>query len=113
MEWNNQTENWNQQNINKDNNIKNQWNKELVLWKIQQDRQSLAKLNERWRENIQINKIGNKKGDITSDTEDIQRIIRSHFTSLYSKKLENLKKKDNFLNRYHLPKLNLSEKHIQ
>ena len=38
--------------------------------------------------------------------EEIQRIIRSYFENLYSTKLENLKEMDNFLNKYHLPKLN-------
>ncbi|EGV97538.1 Retrovirus-related Pol polyprotein LINE-1 [Cricetulus griseus] len=52
-----------------------------------------------------INKIRNEKGDTTSDTEEIQRIIRSYFENLYSTKFENLKKMDNFLDRYHLPKL--------
>ena len=38
--------------------------------------------------------------------EEIQRIIRSYFENLYSTKLENLKEMDNFLDKYHLPKLN-------
>ena len=38
--------------------------------------------------------------------EEIQRIIRSYFKNLYCTKLENLKEMDNFLNKYHLPKLN-------
>jgi hypothetical protein len=42
------------------------------------------------RESTQINKIRNVKGDITSETEEIQRIIRSYYKSLYSTKLENL-----------------------
>jgi hypothetical protein len=44
-------------------------------------------------------------GDITTDPEEIKRIIRSYFKSLYSTKLENLNEMDNFLDRYHLPKL--------
>ena len=38
--------------------------------------------------------------------EEIQGIIRSYFVNLYSTKLENLKEMDNFLDKYHLPKLN-------
>jgi hypothetical protein len=38
----------------------------------------LAKLTRRQRENFQINKIRNEKRDMTTDTEDIQRIIRSY-----------------------------------
>ena len=44
--------------------------------------------------------------DIATDMEEIQRIIRSYFKNLYSTKLENLKEMDNFLDKYHLPKLN-------
>jgi hypothetical protein len=40
-----------------------------------------------------------------TDTEEIERIIRSYFKSLYSTKLEYLNQIDNFLERYHLPKL--------
>jgi UDP-glucose 4-epimerase len=50
------------------------------LRKINNTDRPLAKLTKRQRENIKINKIKNEKGDIT-DTEEIQRIIRS-----YSKK---------------------------
>ena len=32
--------------------------------------------------------------------------MRSYFNNLYSTKLENVKEMDNFLNRYHIPKLN-------
>ena len=46
------------------------------------------------------------KRETKSDTEEIQRIIRSYFKSLYSTKLENLNEMDDFLDRYHLPKLN-------
>jgi hypothetical protein len=40
------------------------------------------------------------------NTKEIQRINRSHFKSLYSTKLKNLNKLDEFLDRYQLPKLN-------
>jgi hypothetical protein len=39
----------------------------------------------KWRrENTQINKIRDEKGDITSNTNKIQRIIREYFENLYS-----------------------------
>ncbi|KAL6084377.1 hypothetical protein STEG23_022619 [Scotinomys teguina] len=57
------------------------------------------------RESIQINKIRNEFGDITTDNEEIQRIIRSYFKTLNSTKLENLEGMDKFLDRYHIPKL--------
>ena len=55
---------------------------------------------------MQINKIRNEKGDITTDTEEIQRIIRYYYESLYATKLENVKEMDTFLDKYHIPKLN-------
>ena len=58
------------------------------------------------RENIQINKIGNEKEDTTTDNEKSQRIIRSYYKNLYSTKLEDVEEMDNFLDRYHIPKLN-------
>ena len=62
MAGNNQSEGWNQSIRNKENNAKNQWNKELVLWENQQDRKTLIQ-TKRHRENIQINKIRNEKGE--------------------------------------------------
>ena len=59
--------------------------------KINKIDKPLSKLTKRQRENIQINKIENEKWDITTDTEEIQRIIRSFFKNLYSTKLEKLK----------------------
>ena len=55
---------------------------------------------------MQINNIRDEKENRTTDMEEIQTIIRSYFKNLYSKKLENLKEMDNFLDKYHLPKLN-------
>ena len=65
----------------------------------------LVKLTKVQKGNIQNNKIRNEKGDIT-ETEDSKKIIRSYYKSLYSTKLENLDEMDNFLDRYHIPKLN-------
>ena len=66
----------------------------------------LAKLTRGHRDSIQINKIRNKRGDITTETEEIQRIIKSYLKKLYSTKLENLIEMENFLDRYSLSKLN-------
>ena len=55
--------------------------------KINKIDKPLSKLTKRQRENIQINKTRNEKGDITTDLEEIQRIIRLYFKNLYSTKL--------------------------
>ena len=49
-----------------------------------------------------------KRGDITTDTTEIQR-IRDYYKHLYTSKLENLKEIDNFLETYNLPRLNHGE----
>ena len=67
---------------------------------------TLSKLTKRQRENIQINKIRNENVDITTDTDEIERIIRSYFENLCYTKLESLKEMHSFLGKYHLPKLN-------
>jgi hypothetical protein len=57
------------------------------------------------REKAQINKIRDEKGNITTNTNKIQRIIRGYFEKLHSSKLENLDKIDKFLYAYSQPKL--------
>jgi hypothetical protein len=44
-----------------------------------------------------------KKGDIKTETEEIQKPIRSNYKSLCSTKLDEM---DDFLDKYHIPKLN-------
>ena len=58
------------------------------------------------RESIQINKIRKETVDITTETEEIQEIIRTYNKSLYSTKLENLEEMDKFLDIYQILKLN-------
>jgi hypothetical protein len=58
------------------------------------------------REKTQISKIRNAKGEITTNTTEIQGIIRDYFENLYSNKFENLEKMEKFLDTYDHPKLN-------
>jgi hypothetical protein len=62
------------------------------------------------RKNTQITKIRNTKGEIITNTNDIQGIIRHYFENLYSNKFENLEKIDKFLDICNHPKLN--QEHI-
>jgi hypothetical protein len=73
--------------------------------KINKIDKPLARLTRGHRDSILINKIRNEKGDITTDPEEIQNIIRSYYKRLYSTKMENLDEMDNFLDRYQIPKL--------
>jgi uncharacterized coiled-coil DUF342 family protein len=60
---------------------------------------------QRW-EKTQINKIRDEKGDITTNTNEIHKLIREYFENLYPSKLENLGDMDKFLDVYIQPKLN-------
>ena len=58
---------------------------------------------------MQINKIRNEKGEITTDTAEIQRILRDYYKQLYANKMDNHEKMDKFLERYSFPRLNQEE----
>jgi hypothetical protein len=57
----------------------------------------LANLTKVRREKTQISKIRNAKGVITTDTMEVQEIIRDYFENIYSNKFENLEGMDRFL----------------
>ena len=47
--------------------------------------------------------------EITTNTTEIQKIVRNYYEELYAKKYENLDEMDKFLEKYNLPKLNEEE----
>ena len=77
--------------------------------KINNIDKSLARLIKKKRERTQINKIRSEKGEITTDTAEMQRIIRDYYKQLYANKMDNLEEMDKFLERYNLPRLNQEE----
>jgi hypothetical protein len=54
------------------------------------------------REKTQTSTIRNAKGEITTYTTEIQKIIRDYFEKIYSNKFENLYKMDRFLDTYNI-----------
>ena len=74
--------------------------------KINKIDQPLSRLIKNKRERTQINPIRNERGEMTTDTTEIQRIVRNYYEQLLSKKFENLGEMYKFLEKYNLPKLN-------
>jgi len=54
----------------------------------------------------QVNKIRNKKAEVTTDNTEIQRVI-NYYEQLFFNKMKNLEEMDQFLEKYNLPKLSL------
>ena len=72
------------------------------------DDKPLARLIKRKREKTQINRIRNEKGEVTTDTAEIQTIMRD-YKQLYANKMDNLEEMDRFLEMHNLPRLNQEE----
>ena len=68
----------------------------------------LARLIKKKRERKQINKIRNEKGEITTDTAEIQT-LKDYCKQLYVNKMHNHKEMDKFLERYNFSRLNQEE----
>ena len=83
--------------------------KSLFSEKINKIDKVLPRLTKEKREKTQINRIRNEKGEVTTDTAEIQRIMRDYYKQLYAKKTDNLEEMEKFLERHHLLRLNQEE----
>ena len=52
------------------------------------------------REKTLINKIMNEKGEITTNTKEIQTTLKTYYEQLYANKLGNLEEMDAFLENH-------------
>ena len=77
--------------------------------KIQKIDKPLARLIKKKREKIQINRIRNEKGEVTSDTVEIRRTMRDYYTQLYANKMDNLEEMDKFVEKHNLLRMNQEE----
>ena len=69
----------------------------------------LSRLIKKKRECSQIDKIMNGRGESTTNTTEIQTIIREYYEKLFANKLDNLEEIDKFLDTHTLPKLKQEE----
>ena len=77
--------------------------------KINKIDKPLARLIKKKGERMKINKIRNEKEEITTDTAEIQKIVRDYYKQLYANIMDNLKEMDKFLEKFNLPRLNQEE----
>ena len=77
--------------------------------KINKIDKPLARLIKKKWEKTRINKIRNEKGEVTTDTAEIQRTTRDYYKQLYANKMDNLEELDTFLEKHNLPRLNPEE----
>ena len=70
--------------------------------KINKIDKPLARLIKKKEERVQINKIRNKKGEVTTETTEIQGIMRLLQTTIYANKMGYLEEFVHFVERYNL-----------
>ena len=71
--------------------------------KINKIDKPLGRLIKKKREMTQINRIRKEKGEVTTDTVEIERILRGYYKQLYANEMENLEEMDKFLEKHSLP----------
>ena len=77
--------------------------------KIHKIDKPLARLIKKKREKTQVNRIRKEKGEVTTDTAEIQRIMRDYYKQRYANKMDNLEEMDKFLEKHNLLRLNQEE----
>ena len=61
------------------------------------------------KEKTQINRVRNEIGEETTDTAEIQRIMRDYYKQLYANNMDNLEEMDQYLEKHNLLRLNQEE----
>ena len=86
--------------------------KSWFVEKINKVDKPLGRLIKKKREKTQINRIRNEKGDVTTDTAEIPRIMRDYYKQLHANRLDNLEEMDKLLEKHNTIKylgINLSK----
>ena len=77
--------------------------------KINKIDKPLARLIKKKREKTEISRMRNEKGEVTTDTAEIQSIMKDYYKQLYANKMDNLGKMDKFLEKHNIQRLNQEE----
>ena len=77
-------------------------NKSWFFGKINKIGKRLARLIKKKREKTLINRIRNEKGEVTTDTEEIQTIMTDYYKQLYVNQMDNLEEMDKFIEKHNL-----------
>ena len=83
--------------------------KSCFFEKINKNDKPLARLIKKRKEKTQISRIRNEKGEVTTDTAEIQRIMRDYYKQIYANKMDKLEEMDKFLEKHNLLRLNQEE----
>ena len=88
---------------------KNSKTRRWFFEKIKKIDKPLARPMKKKRENTQINRIRNEKGEVITETAEIQRIMRDYHKQPYANKMDNVEETDKFLEKPNLPRLKQEE----
>ena len=81
--------------------------------KINKIDKPLARHIKKKNEKTQINRLlRNERREVTTDTEEIQRIMRDYYKQLLANNMDNLEEMDKFLEKHNVLRLNQEEMEI-
>ena len=83
--------------------------KNCFFEKINKTDKPLSRLIKKKREKTIINRIGKEKGEVITDTAEIQKIMRDYYKQLYVNKMDNQEEMGKLLEKHNLLRQNQGE----